>query len=332
VNVQMQAVLDQWTALHPQPAESLTPAEARKQPTLTDAANELIKKNGKNPAPEQVGGVRDQRIPVRGASIPVRMYQPPQGTPPFPILVYYHSGGWVLGGLDEADAPARALAKAANVMVVSVGYRLAPEHKFPTAHADAFNAYKWVLAHAKAVGGDASRVAVGGESAGGNLAAAVAMMARDSGVKVPAYQVLVYPIAGHDLEAPSYRENGTAKPLDRATMEWFFSQYLKSPNDASNPLIDLVHAPDFKGLPPATVITAEIDPLRSEGEALANKLKGAGVDVDYRNYRGVTHGFFGLGAVVTSARDAEQQAADALMKALGIQPPAAAPSQGRASR
>jgi acetyl esterase/lipase len=276
-----------------------------------------LKKQKGGGQPEQVASVTNRTIPVKGGSIPIRIYRP-EGNSPFPLLVYYPGGGWVLGNLDTYDASARALAKMANVIVVSAGYRQAPEHKFPTAHSDAFNAYRWVVAHAKSFGGDPSRVAVGGESAGGNLAGAVAMMARDSNVQVPAHQLLVYPIAGHDLNTPSYQENATAKPLNKPMMEWYFTQYLRGPDDAASPLIDLVHAPNLKGLPPATVITADIDPLRSEGEAYAKRLKDEGVNVDYRNYRGLAHEFFGMGSVVTSAKDAELQAAEGLKKSLGV--------------
>jgi acetyl esterase/lipase len=155
-----------------------------------------------------------------------------------------------------------------------------------------------------------------GESAGGNLAASVSMMARDSSVPLPAYQVLVYPIAGYDVNTPSYQENADAKPLNKPMMQWFFQQYLRAPADGRTPLIDLVHA-DLAGLPAATVITAQIDPLRSEGNELADRLKDAGVQVDYKNYEGVTHEFFGMGVVVDEAKQAEQQAADGLRKGFG---------------
>jgi acetyl esterase len=313
----MQAVLDQLDSLKPKPIETLSAEEARKQPTPTDAVHAQLKKQKGGGQPEQVASVTNRTIPVKGGSIPIRIYRP-EGNSPFPLLVYYPGGGWVLGNLDTYDASARALAKMANVIVVSAGYRQAPEHKFPTAHSDAFNAYRWVVAHAKSFGGDPSRVAVGGESAGGNLAGAVAMMARDSNVQVPAHQLLVYPIAGHDLNTPSYQENATAKPLNKPMMEWYFTQYLRGPDDAASPLIDLVHAPTLKGLPPATVITADIDPLRSEGAAYAKRLKDEGVNVDYRNYRGLAHEFFGMGSVVTSAKDAELQAAEGLKKSLGV--------------
>jgi acetyl esterase/lipase len=211
----------------------------------------------------------------------------------------------------------------AKAVIVSVEYRKGPEHKFPAAHQDAFAAYRWVVANAKRFNGDPKRVAVAGESAGGNLAAAVSMIARDSGAQLPAYQVLVYPIAGYDLDTPSYQENAQAKPLNKAMMAWFFEKYLRSPADGKNPLIDLVHA-NLKGMPATTVITAEIDPLRSEGQALAARLRDAGVDVDAKTYKGVTHEFFGMGAVLDDAKQAEQRAADGLNKGLNSKTTASA--------
>ncbi|CAN5858627.1 alpha/beta hydrolase [soil metagenome] len=309
----MQAVLAELQALGPKPIPQLSAPEARKQPTPADAVKALLEEQGKSTAPEPVGGVVDRTVPGAAGPIPVRIYTP-KGSGPFPILVYYHGGGWVIADLDTYDASPRALANLANAVVVSAHYRQGPEHKFPAAHQDAFAAYRWVLANARSLEGDSSNVAVAGESAGGNLAAAVSMMARDSGARMPAHQVLIYPIAGYDLDTPSYRENAEAKPLNKPTMQWFFDQYLRSAEDGNNPLIDLVHA-DLERLPPATVITAQIDPLRSEGKALADRLESAGVQVDYRNYEGSTHEFFGMGAVLDDAKAAQQQAAEGLRKA-----------------
>ena len=315
-NEQMQAVLDQLAALHPKPIIQLPAPQARKQPSPADAVKALLKKQGKSTAPEPVGNVINRTIPGAGGPIPIRIYTP-KGSGPFPIVVYYHGGGWVIANLDTYDASPRAIANLANAVVVSSHYRQGPEHRFPAAHQDAFAAYRWVLKNAKSLKGDSSKVAVMGESAGGNLAAAVAMMARDSSVQPPVYQVLVYPIAGYDVNTPSYQENAAAKPLNKPMMQWFFEKYLRTPADGKNPLIDLVNA-DLKGLPAATVITAQIDPLRSEGKQLADRLKLAGVQVDYKNYEGVTHEFFGMGVVVDEAKQAEQQAADGLHQAFGM--------------
>ncbi len=316
-NAQMQAVLDAHASLKPKPITELSAPEARKQPSPADGVKALLKKQGKSTAPEPVGGVANRTVPGAAAPLPVRIYTP-KGSGPFPVVVYYHGGGWVIANLDTYDSSPRALSNLANAVIVSPHYRQGPEHRFPAAHQDAFAAYRWVVAHAKSLKGDPSKVAVAGESAGGNLAAAVSMMARDSGAQLPVYQVLVYPIAGFDVNTPSYQENADAKPLNKPMMQWFFEKYLRTPEDGKNPLIDLVHA-DLKGLPAATVITAQIDPLRSEGKELADRLKDAGAAVDYKNYEGVTHEFFGMGAVVDDAKQAEQQAATGLRKGFGSQ-------------
>ena len=314
-NGQMQGVLDQLAALHPKPITELSAPAARKQPSPADGVKALLKKEGKSTAPEPVGSVVNRTIPGAGGAIPIRIYTP-KGSGPFPVVVYFHGGGWVIADLDTYDASPRAMTNMANAVVVSSHYRQGPEHKFPAAHQDAFAAYRWVLKNAKSLKGDPSKVAVMGESAGGNLAASVSMMARDSSVQLPVYQVLVYPIAGNDVNTPSYQENADAKPLNKPMMQWFFEKYLRTPADGKSPLIDLVHA-DLVGLPAATVITAQIDPLRSEGNELADRLKDAGVQVDYKNYEAVTHEFFGMGAVVDEAKQAERQAADGLHKGFG---------------
>ena len=313
---QMQAVLTQFESLSPKPIPQLSAAEARRQPTPADAVKALLEKQGKSTAPEPVANVTNRTIPGAAGPIPLRIYTP-KGSGPFPVVVYYHGGGWVIADLDTYDASPRALANLTNAVVVSAHYRQGPEHKFPAAHQDAYAAYRWVLAHAKSLKGNPSKVAVVGESAGGNLAATVSMMARDSGAQIPVHQVLVYPIAGYDVNTPSYLENAAAKPLDKPMMQWFFEQYLRSPADGRSPLIDLVHA-DVQGLPGTTVITAQIDPLRSEGQALADRLEDAGVEVNYKNYEGAAHEFFGMGAVLADAKAAQQQAAAGLQKGFGV--------------
>lgn len=321
---QMKAVLDELGSLHGKPIEKLTPKMARKQPTPADAVKALLKKQGKSTQPQPVGKVENVQIAGASGKIPARIYWP-KGEGPFPVVVYYHGGGWVIADLDTYDASPRALADLAGSIVVSVAYRQAPEHKFPAAHEDSFAAYKWTLAHAASLKGDPARVAVVGESAGGNLAAAVAMMARQRKARMPVAMGLVYPIAAHDFDTESYRENAQAKPLNKAMMQWFYKQYLRRPADAKDARIALVDA-DLAGLPPATIVTAQIDPLRSEGKALADNLRKAGVEVDYKNYEGVTHEFFGMAAAVDEAKAAEQQVAAGLKKAFGQQT-AAAPSR-----
>jgi acetyl esterase/lipase len=309
----MQSVLDQLGALKPKPLETLTAAEARKQPTPKDAVVALLMSQGKATAPDASVTSRDSTIPGPAGRLPVRIYTPSGATGPLPVVVYYHGGGWVIADKNVYDAGARAISKDANAIVVSVDYRLAPEHKFPAAHDDAYATYQWALANAAKIGGDPNRVATAGESAGGNLALATAMTARDRGVKLPVHVLSVYPIAGTDTTTASYIENATAKPLSRPAMVWFLDNYTRSAADWRDPRINLVGA-DLKGLPPVTIITDQIDPLRSEGQLLAQRLKDAGVSVDSRNYEGVAHEFFGMGAVLEKARDANQYGADGLKK------------------
>ncbi len=230
------------------------------------------------------------------------------------MIVYYHGGGWVIADLDTYNASAQGLAEQVGAVVVSVAYRQAPEHKFPTQHTDSFAAYEWVLKNAASIQGDPTRVAVVGESAGGNLAANMSIMARDKKVMMPLHQVLVYPIANNDLNSESYTKYAAAKPLDKPMMKWFIDQTVSSPAQAADPRISLVRA-NLKGLPATTIIGAEIDPLQSEGKLLADKLKAAGVSVDYKLYDGVTHEFFGMATLVPEAKEAQAYAADALKKA-----------------
>lgn len=316
-DAQMQAVLDELQKLGPKPLNTLSALEARKQPTPADAVKALLKKkqgNQSDPKPEEVGSVANKSIDGPGGPIAIRIYTP-KGNGPFPVIVYYHGGGWVIADLDTYDSSPRALVNATNAVVVSSHYRQGPEHKFPAAHDDALAAYKWTLEHTKELNGDSKHIAVVGESAGGNLAASVSILAREHHMPMPIYQVLVYPISGYNFETPSYIENAKAKPLSRDAMKWFFTQYLNSPADGKNHLISLVSEQNLKGLPPTTVITDQIDPLRSEGKEYADKLQAAGVKVRYKNYDGVTHEFFGMGAVLDKAKQAQHFAAEGLKKA-----------------
>ena len=309
---EMQAVIEQLMSFKAPPLTSLTPQQARKQPSAADAATKQMVISHIPRPPMNVDTMSKTLVP----GVKARIYTPKSGTAPFPVVVYYHGGGWVIANLDTYNASAQAMAEQAGAVVVSVAYRQAPEHKFPTAHEDSFAAYQWVLKNAASLKGDPKNVAVVGESAGGNLAAAVSLMARDKKVALPKYQVLVYPIAGYDFNTPSYLKSTDYKPLNKALMQWFFKQYLRTPADGKDPRIDLVHA-NLKGLPPTTIISAEIDPLMSEGKMLADNLQKAGVAVKYQNYDGVTHEFFGMAAVVPQAKAAEQVAASDLKGAFG---------------
>jgi acetyl esterase len=309
----MQKVLDAHASLKPKPIEKLTPAEARKQPTPADAVKKVLTQMGKSTAPEPGVSMKTMNVPVKGGSIPVHIFTP-EGAGPFPVMVYFHGGGFVIADTKVYEASPRALAKMAKAIMVSVDYRQAPEHTFPTAPEDAYAAYLWVTQHAKEFNGDPMRVAVGGESAGGNLATVVSMMARDKKAQLPLHQLLVYPVVNDDMNNESYKRNANAKPLNKAMMGWFFKHY---GGDPKNPYALPMKAASLKGLPPATIVAAEIDPLLTEGKQYADKLKKDGVAVDYREWSGVTHEFFGMGAVVPKAKEAEQFAADALTKAFG---------------
>jgi acetyl esterase len=202
---QMQVVLTQLAALDPKPIEKLSPEEARKQPTPADAVMALIKKEGKS-APEQVGAVKDTMVPGHAGNIPVRIYTP-EGNGPFPVIVYIQGGGWVIATIDTCDASARAMTNLAKAVVVSVEYRKAPEHKFPAAHEDCYAATQYVMENAEKMNEDPKRVAIMGESAGGNMATAVCMMARDRKGRVPVYEALIYPVANSEMNTPSFRSS-----------------------------------------------------------------------------------------------------------------------------
>ncbi len=306
----MQSVLDALAAMNGKPIESLEPKEARSQPTPTDAVMAVLKKKGKDTAPSAlVPGVTsaDSTIPGPAGALPIRVYTP-EGNGPFPMVVYFHGGGWVIADKNVYDGGARGLAKEANAVVVSVDYRLAPEARFPAQHDDALATYKWAVQNAASIKADPKRVALAGESAGGNLAIATALSARDQKLPMPTHIVSVYPIAQvTNLSTASYVDSALAKPLNKPMMEWFAKNALGKPEDKQDPRIDLVNA-NLKGLPPVTLINAQIDPLRSDGDMLVASLKKAGVRVNHKVYPGSTHEFFGMAAVVGDAKDAQQLA------------------------
>jgi acetyl esterase len=318
----MQDVLDQLVRLDVLPANTVTPEQARELPTPADAvmgvlAHQMSKRvlSLAMPVPMPVGKIEHRLIPSPQGNVLVRVYTP-EGTGPFPVLVYFHGGGWVIANLDAYDASCRSLTNQAHCIVVSVAYRKAPEYKYPAAVQDAYAATQWVMANAALLNGDTSHVAIAGESAGGNLAAAVALMARDQGALLPIHQLLVYPVTNYAFDTPSYIENVNAKPLSRDMMIWFWNNYLSDASDGLNPYASPLRAADLSGLPPATIIGAEIDPLRSEGHAYAQRLQETGVPVSYTCYEGVTHEFFGMGAVVPKAKQAMSEAVERLQAVL----------------
>lgn len=313
IDSDMWDVIQKLESYHDKPVAELMPAEARKNHTPTDAVKDLIHEKHIDVPVAKVDTV-GRNIEVKGGKIHLRIYTPQEGKAPYPVIVYYHGGGFVIADLDVYDASASALAEQCEAIVVSVAYRLAPEHKFPVAHEDAYAAYQWAVKHASSIKGDPQHIAVAGESAGGNLALNVSIKARDNKFALPVYQLLVYPVADTDMQSESYKKYADAKPLSKAMMKWFVKYYLKDTTQAADKRISLVHA-DLKGLPPTAIITAEIDPLQSEGLLLVDKLKAAGVEVDSEIYEGVTHEFFGMAAAVSKAKDAQAYAAKQLKKA-----------------
>lgn len=312
----MAAVIEKLMELGAKPVHTLTVEEARSQPTPTDAVMAVLEEKGESTAPEAVANVEDISIPGAEGDLEARVYTP-EGEGPFPVILYFHGGGWVIADLDVYDASPRALANQAGAVVVSVHYRQGPENKFPAAHDDAIAAYKYVIENAQQWNGDSDSVAVAGESAGGNLALNVAIAARDQQLNEPEAVLAVYPVAGSDLNTASYIENQNAVPLGKADIEWFVGNYLNSMDEAMDARIDIVASGDVSGLPPVTIVAAEIDPLMTEGELLRDKLEAAGVDVAYQLWDGVTHEFFGMAAQVPEAKEAQDFAGERLRAALG---------------
>jgi acetyl esterase len=307
IDPQVKLILEQMEAKGAPPWHTLTPAEAR-QP---------IDRRPLTGEPEEVGKVENRTIPGPAGEMPVRIYTP-DGQGPFPALVYYHGGGWVIGDLDAVEIICRLLANRANSVVVSVDYRLAPEHKFPAAVEDAYAAVKWLEENGSSILVDSARVAVGGDSAGATLAAVVALMAKDRGEPSLVYQMLIYPVTHHAYDTESYRENAEGYYLTKDSMVWFWNHYLRDEEDGRNPYASPLRADNLSGLPPALVITAEFDPLRDEGEAYAKRLKTAGVPVEVTRYNGMIHGFFCMPGVLEQAKKAIEQAANALKRTFSI--------------
>ena len=310
----MQAVLDELALLGGKPIENLSPDEARKQPTPADAVMSLLKKKGKDTSPAAlVPGVTSADRDIQGATgnIPARIYTP-DGAGPFPVVVYFHGGGWVIADKQVYDGGARGLSKQAQAVVVSVDYRRSPEAKFPAAWDDALASYKWAVANAASIKGDPARMALAGESAGGNLAVSTAIAVRDAGLTAPTHVLAVYPVAQTgNLDTKSYQDSKTAKPLNKPMIEWFVDKLLAKPDDKMDPRLDIVNA-KLAGLPPVTIINAQIDPLREDGALLEAALKKANVKVQRTVYSGVTHEFFGMGAAVKKAADAQMMGGKAL--------------------
>jgi len=253
--------------------------------------------------PQPVGELVDRTIPGAGGRIPIRIFRPEKAaTKPRGILVYLHGGGWTIGDVAAYDKPCRYLAAKSGCIVVSVGYRLSPEAKFPAAIEDCLTAFRWVVEHAASLGGRPDCVAIGGDSAGGNMAAVCSLQLRDEGGPQPAFQVLIYPATDLANHRPSYQSCGHDFLLTIPLMEWFVAHYLADPAQAQDPRVSPLQASDVGRLPPTFLCTAGFDPLRDEGKAFAEKLQAAGVPTIYRNFESLTHGFVGFTAIAAAAR------------------------------
>ncbi len=309
---QAREVLDALAALGLPPNHTISPEEAR--------ANQMARPR---PAGPEVAKVEDRTIANGDFQVPVRIYTP-SGAGPFPVLSWFHGGGWVIGNLETADAVSRQLAVGANCVVVSVDYRLSPEAKFPVPFDDCYAVTQWLAENGVSINVDPSRIAVGGDSAGGNLAAGVSLAAKDRGGLPIAFQLLVYPVTAVDFGTGSYKDNADGYLLTMDGMKWYWKHYLSSEADASNPYAAPLAAKDLSGLPPALVITAEFDPLRDEGEAYAKKLQAAGVATTATRYDGMIHGFFGMSAVMDKGAQAISQASKELKTAFAAQKETAA--------
>jgi acetyl esterase len=300
-------LLESIEAIGNPPLETLEPGEARLQAVAGFKPVEGT--------PEPVHSVEDVGIPGPAGKIPVRIYTP-DAPAPRPAMVYFHGGGWVVCNLDTHDVVCRAIAHRAGAVVVSVDYRLSPEAKFPAAVDDCYAATQWVAANAERLGIDPRRIAVGGDSAGGNLGAVISLKSRDEQGPPIALQALVYPVTDlSTFDTPSHHEFGESHQLTTSMMVWFRGHYLANLADGAHPHASPLLARDLSGLPPALIITAECDPLRDEGEAFGKRLAEAGVAVTCTRYAGMIHPFFSLSGVIPQGLDAIQQVADAVKSA-----------------
>src|SRR5680860_136881 len=303
---QAQVIIDLINASGFGDVTAMTPDGVREQMRAMTASDESA----------SVDRVEDLTIPGPAGDIPARL-DARDADAPLPMLVWYHGGGWVIGDLETHDGICRDLANTIGCVVVSVEYRLAPEHQFPAAVDDGFAALRWVADHAGELGGDPARLAVGGDSAGGHLAAVTAIAARDADVQL-VFQLLVYPAVEYEFERPSMIENAEGYMLTRDAMQWFYGHYLNDPSEGDDWRVTPTRAESLAGLPPAFVVTAEFDPLRDQGVAYADALAMAGNTVTATTYDGMFHGFFSMGAMVDRAKVAVDDAAVLVRDAFAI--------------
>lgn len=323
---QAQAIVDAHASHAPLPLEILEPDHARAQPDPADAVRVALRQQDRSTAPEPVDSIDDVTIPGPGGDLSVRVYRP-LGAPdePLPIVVWVHGGGWVVFSVDTYDASCRGLANKAGAIVISPEYRRAPEHVFPAAHDDVLATYRWARDNAAQLGGDPQRIAIGGESVGGTMAAATCLQLKAAGEPLPAAQALVYPLTTGSQFGDSMTDAADARPLNRPLLSWMAMHAFEGvPDAAQDPRIGLLELPTdrLEGLPPAIVVTAERDVLRSQGQELARHLESAGVPVTSRHYEGVMHEFFGASALLDEAESAQQEVADHLLRAFGLDAPA----------
>ena len=304
----LQALLDASAQADVPPIEEMSLEDARAGAILFAQAGAGEK--------ESVARVEDRVLPGIVGDIPVRVYVP-EGEVPQPVISYFHGGGWVFMGIETHDWICRRLANASGAIVVSAEYRLAPEHRYPASLDDCMAVTTWLAEHAAILGGDPARLAVAGDSAGGNLAAAVALASRTEGGPGLAAQALVYPVTDAACATPSYVQNADGYLLTARTMRWFWDQYLGPDGDPDDGYASVLRAPDLADLPPTLVITAEFDPLRDEGEAYAEHLQAAGVEATVHRYDGMVHGFLGMPEVVPDATDAMNELGGFLRSNLG---------------
>ena len=291
------------------PIEAMTPPEARAQMEAVAKA--------RNTNPTQVGGIEERMIPGPGGEIRVRLYRPPRAEEPLPAIIYFHGGGHVIGSLDTHDGTARNLCAGTGALLASVDYRMGPEHRFPAAVEDSFAAVQWLHRQAPELGVDPDRIAVAGDSAGANLAAVVALLARDAGGPAIRLQVLVYPIADYNLVGESYEKYAKGYGvLTREAMVWFQRHYLTGLGEADDWRASPIKARSLAGVAPALIVTAECDVLHDDGVRYAEALKKAGVPVEYREYAGMIHAFFGMVPMVDGAVQAQKDVIAALKDAL----------------
>ena len=306
LDADMRHVLSVFAQMGGKPIESLRTPEARAQPTLDMALRRILR----DTHDDQGVNMEMRLIPGPSGDIRARVYAPQaEAGAPRPLILYFHPGAFVLGDVDHYDATPRTLAQRTGAVVVSSHYRQAPEHRFPAAHEDAFAAWNWLVEHADSLGGDLARLAIVGEGSGANLAVNVALRVKAQGGRSPIHLGLVTPMATLTFDLPSHLEIDETGPFRTETFKWAARKLLRNKDDAHDPRLELIERADLGGLPPATIILAEADPLRSEGEALSDLLRRSGVWVDTTTYDGVTHGFFGLYQIVNKAMFAQGQLA-----------------------